>query len=199
MIKDFPDVRRTSENWEIEFNTQTFPSELNGAIQTRALPGSKWNATLTFTNRMGKEARLLQGFFSGLQGRAGRFWLTPTAWKPLGTVDRAGSLTTLAAQGASVITVGGFEAHQPELFWPGDWFEINGALKQVTSVASSNANGVAVIEFSPPLRVTLAAGTAVKVNEPRCQMMLSDDVVGWQVTRPVIYALTVNCEEALDI
>lgn len=199
MIKDFPDVRRSSEDWEIEFNTQTFPSELNGVIQTKGMPGAKWIATLTFNNRTGKEARLLQGFFAGLRGRAGRFWLTPSAWQPLGTVDRAGSLSAAASQGADVISVSGFEAHQPELFCAGDWFEINGALKKVTTTASSDASGATSIEFSPPLRVSLPIGTEVKVNEPRCQMMLSDDSVSWQITSPVIYGLVVNCEEALDI
>jgi len=199
MIKDFPPVRRTDEGWDIEFNTQVFPSDLNGAIQTKAMPGAKWTATLTFNNRTGKEARLLQGFFAGLQGRAGRFWLTPTGWYPLGTVDRAGSLTAQASQGATTLTANGFEAYQPELLCAGDWFEINGALKKVTSTASSNLNGTATIEFTPPLRVTLPAGTEVRVNEPRCQMMLTDDSVGWQITAPIIYALVVNCEEALDI
>ncbi len=199
MIKDFPEVRRSSEDWEIEFNTQTFPSELNGAIQTKELPGAKWISTLTFSNRTGKEAGLLRGFFGGLRGQAGRFWLTPTAWRPQGTVDRAGTLTAQAVQGASVIYANGFEPYQPELLWPGDWFEINGALKQVSKIASSDASGLAAIEFYPPLRVTLSVGTEVKVNEPRCQMMLSDDSVTWQVTSPVIYNLVVNCEEALDI
>lgn len=199
MIKDFPAVRRSSEDWDIEFNTQTFPSELNGAIQTKALPGAKWLATLTFNNRTGKEARLLQGFFAGLQGRAGRFWLTPSAWQPLGTVDRAGSLNMQVVQGATTISVSGFEEHQPELFAAGDWFEMNGALKKVVSPAASDANGNTVIEFTPPARVTLPVGTEIKVNEPRCQMMLTDDQIGWQVSSPVIYGMVVTCEEALDI
>jgi len=199
MIKDFPGVCRTSEGWDIEFNTQTFPSDLNGAIQTKAMPGAKWTATLTFTNRYGKEAGLLRGFFSGLQGRAGRFWLTPTAWRQFGTVDRAGSLKVQASQGATIISAKGFESHQPELLCAGDWFEINGALKKVTSTAASDSLGNASIEFSPPLRVTLPIGTEIRVNEPRCQMMLSDDSVGWQISNPIIYSLVVSCEEALDI
>lgn len=199
MIKDFPAIRRSSEDWEIEYNTQTFPSELNGAIQTRELPGAKWLATLTFSNRTGKEARQLQGFLTGLQGRAGRFWLTPSAWRPLGTVDRAGELSAAASQGATQISTRGWEAHQPELFCAGDFFEINGALKQVTETAASDASGSAVISFCPPLRVSLSTGQEVKVDQPRCQMMLSDDSVRWQLTAPVIYSLVLNCEEALDI
>jgi len=199
MIKDFPAGMRTGETWGIEFNTQIFPSDLNGAIQTKSMPGAKWSVTLTFNNRAGKEARILQGFFTGLQGRAGRFWLTPTDWSPIGTVDRAGSLVAQASQGATVITAGGFEANQTELFCAGDWFEINGALKKVTSTAASNSAGTATIEFTPPLRVTLPAGIEVRVNEPRCQMMLTDDSVDWQLTSPTIYSLVVNCEEALDV
>jgi len=199
MIKDFPEGMRTSETWGIKFNTQIFPSDLNGAIQTMAMPGAKWIVTMAFNNRHGKEARLLQGFFAGLQGRAGRFWLTPVEYEPLGTVDRAGSITAQAMQGATLITANGFEANQTELFFAGDWFEVNGELKKVTSIASSDSSGATTIEFTPPLRISQLVGAVVRVSDPRSQMMLTDDSVDWQITSPTIYSLVVNCEEALDI
>jgi hypothetical protein len=199
MIKDFPDGMRTGESWGIQFNTQIFTSDLNGAIQTISMPGAKWSVTLTFNNRAGKEARLLQGFFAGLQGRAGRFWLTPLSSQPLGTVSNSGALTAAAVQGATSITADGFDASQSELFYAGDWFEINGELKKTTSTISSDVSGEATIEFTPPIRISVPIGTVVKVDEPRCQMMLSDDSVNWQITSPTIYSLVVNCEEALDI
>ncbi|MGP4843305.1 hypothetical protein ACTXGQ_04165 [Marinobacter sp. 1Y8] len=199
MIKDFPDIKPNAEQWGIRYNTQSFKSALNGAEQTKDLPGARWTASLTFSNRFGKEARALQAFFVGLRGRSGRFWITPSGWKPNGTVDGTGELSADAAAESSTLVTTGWEAHQPELFCAGDWLEINGELKQVVVTTSSDSGGSATIEVAPPMRVAVPDGTQVKSAYPRCQMKLVEDSIDWQVSVPVIYALTVNIEEALDV
>ncbi|MDG5498974.1 hypothetical protein [Marinobacter sp. BGYM27] len=199
MIKDFPEIRRSNESWDIDYNNQEFPSDLNRAIQTKAMPGAKWKASLTFANRMGKEARILQGFVTGLQGAAGRFWITPTDWKPLGSAVGEGSLSAPVGQFATTITTTGWEPHQPELLYTGDFFEINGELKRATSISSADANGHATIEFCPPTRVALPAGTQIRTEYPRSQMKLATNTAGWNLSAPVVYGMTLDIEEALDI
>ena len=71
-VKDFPSITADAESWSIISNTQGFTSDLNGATQTAVLPGARWSASLTFANRTGREARALQGFLAGLQGKIGR-------------------------------------------------------------------------------------------------------------------------------
>ena len=97
-VKDFPaNIGPDAEEWTLTYNTQTFESDLNGAMQTAELPGARWSVSMTFSNRQGKSARALQGFLAGLKGRAGRFWVTPTDWEPLGNQTEALSVGPAAS------------------------------------------------------------------------------------------------------
>jgi len=199
-IKDFPSITADSESWTIVSNTQGFTSDLNGATQTAVLPGARWSASLTFTNRTGREARALQGFLAGLQGTAGRFYLTPVHWTPLGSP--AGTPVVEVSQSVNAITLetSGWDASVTDLFVSGDYFEINGELKKITADVSSNASGEATLEFAPPLRIAATLGQSIRYTEPRSIMQLKgDDQASWQASGPHIYAVTMDAFEALDI
>lgn len=199
-VKDFPaNISPDAEEWTLTYNTQSFESDLNGAMQTAELPGARWSVSMTFSNRQGKSARALQGFLAGLKGRAGRFWVTPADWEPLGSPDGAGVVASNTSGGTSLST-SGWTADIAELLYAGDYFEVNGELKKMTETASSDASGLSTLEFAPPLRQPVTAGMTIRVVEPRCQMQLSDDgQAGWSASAPVIYSLTINGREALDI
>lgn len=197
---DFPNITPDGESWTLTYNTQSFTSDLNGAMQTAELPGARWSVSLTFGNRQDSSARTLKGFVSSLRGRAGRFWVTPSDWEPLGNPSGTGVLASDATSGTSSIDTSGWDVSVTSLFEIGDYFELGGELKQVTSPASSDASGLATIEFAPPLRVGQTSGTQIRYNEPRCRMMLAnDDMATFQLSAPVIYAITFDAVEALDI
>ena len=213
---DFPAIAPDGESWTIRYNTQSFESDLNGAIQTAELPGARWSVSLTFTNRQGKTARALQGFLTAIRGRAGRFWVTPTDWELQGaatqngivgggaslTLDFAGEVyeqfdwdAYSAPAGSNSMQASGFGSGGLPPLLAGDWFEINGELKKCTADMEGDT-----LEFAPPLRIGVSYGQTVRVIRPRCRMMLSSDSgAGWQTTAPVIYGITLDAIEALDI
>ena len=198
--KDFPiGMIPDSEEWTVEYNTQTLQSDLNGAMQTASLPGARWSVSMTFINREGKAARALQGFLSGLEGRAGRFYVTPSDWQPLGSPAGTGAVATNTAAGATSVPTDGWSASITDLFCAGDYFELNGELKKLTAGADSDASGQATLQFAPPLRKDVTDGMQIRYTQPRAVMMLSSDSARWQAQSPIIYSLTIEGREALDI
>ena len=199
-VKDFPSITADAESWSIISNTQGFTSDLNGATQTAVLPGARWSASLTFANRTGREARALQGFLAGLQGTAGRFYLTPVHWTPLGSPAGTPVVAVSQSPNSTTLQTSGWDVSVTDLFVSGDYFEINGELKKITADVSSNASGEATLEFAPPLRIAATSGQPIRYTEPRAVMqMKGDDQAAWQASGPHIYAVTMDAFEALDI
>lgn len=200
-VKAWPvEMSADAENWSLQFNTQSFTSDLNGAEQTAELPGARWSVTRTYSNRQGVSARRLQGFLAGMKGSHGRVYVTPVDWEPLGSPTGTPTVSAAQTAGASTLSTTGWTASVSGLFLTGDYFEINGELKKLTSDASSDASGNATIEFSPPLRISATVGMQIRYNEPRCIMKLVDDgQASWSMNAPVIYATNIELVEALDI
>ena len=213
----FPVIPKASaESWTLNYNTQTFTSDLNGAIQTAELPGARWSGTLTYSNRQGADAGKLRGFIAANRGSAGRFWVTPAgaalngAATQNGIVGGGASLSLDFAgevysqndwdaysvnAGATTIQASGFNAGVLAPLLAGDYFEVNGELKIATSDMASDT-----LNFAPPLRNPVSYGQTVRVINPRVRVMLSsDDQASWQVSAPVIYAFSFDVVEALDI
>lgn len=197
---DLPVISPDAESWTLSFNTQTFTSDLNGAIQTAELPGARWSVSMTFTNRTGRAAWALQATISKLAGRAGRFYVTPVDWEArLGNASGTGLVAANTSGGTSIPT-DGWPADVENLFYAGSYFEVNGELKLVTADVDTDGLGQATIEFVPPLRKAVTDGMQIRYIEPRATMMLEDDEqAGWSLSAPVIYATTIDAREALDI
>lgn len=200
-VKSWPaSITPDAEDWRLQFNSQVFTSDLNGAIQTAKLPGARWTVSRTFSNRQGGEARALQGFLAGLHGMSGRVYVTPSDWAPYGSPSGSPTVSANQNSGSTTISTTGWTASVSGLLLAGDYFEVNGELKKVTADANSDASGNATLEFSPPLRLAATTGMTIRYTEPRCIMMMEqDDGAGWGITSPDIYATTVNFVEALDI
>lgn len=199
VTRHLPAIVPSAESWTLAANTQTFTSELNGATQTESLPGDQWQATLTFKNLSGRKARAMAAFIASLQGRSGRFYLTPTDRQLLGSAEGSGWVNGAGQKGLTLVT-GGWAPSQPELFAAGDYFEVNGELKMVTETVTSSDTGAAVINFMPPIRVSPPDGGQIIIDKPSCIMKLASDAQAtWDINVPMIYAFSLACEEALDI
>jgi len=219
-IKDFPStVKINAADWSIESRTQQFTSELNGVVQTVALPGDRWAGVLTFSNKTGAEARALIAFLVSLRGRSGRFRIRPPRVDRTGSATSGGTVTAINADGT--VTVSGvvspvptcdstlFTADYdgvtvdaatvaPVAFAAGDYIEINGELKMVTEDVDA-VSGVAVIPVAPTPR-SAATGTDVTISNPTAVMALADDdQARWSTSPLPIYAMSVAVVEATDI
>lgn len=199
-VLPFPDITPDAEEWSLVYNTQVFTSTLTRATQTAELPGARWRVRLTFTNRIGRDARELGAFLTNLKGRLNRFTFTPSDAELYGAPSGTGTVSGTVNEGASSFSTTGWDPNITELFVAGDYFEVNGELKKVVTTVGSDGSGNATIEFQPPLRTALGGGNVIQYTDPEVTLRLTNDNgAGWQVSAPVIYGITIEAIEALDI
>lgn len=81
----------------------------------------------------------------------------------------------------------------------GDYFALEGSfgrsLHLLTSDASSDANGRAVLNFEPPLRSSPPDDTPLILQSPACIMALVDDSVQWESNAQGIVQISFAAEE----
>lgn len=190
-------IQPDNEIWGFKTNTLSFPSPLDGVVQTASMAGGKWYASLTFGSTTPERMRALRGFLMALKGQAGRFYLTPSLYVPGGNVlsSNLGQVQGAGQTGNTLVT-DGWTANTM-LFKAGDMFEINGELKVITEDCSSGGTGIASISFEPELRTSPSDNQSLVVAAPRCVMKLVDDGQSeWQLSLANIYAVSLGCEEA---
>lgn len=190
------DIKPDAAQLGIAFNVQSFSSTLNGAKQFKELSGSRWAGSFTWSNRQGLEARTLKGQLQGLRGQIEDFRITPPDHEGLGTAVGSGVVNGASQTGSSIIT-DGWVVNQPILLEIGDYFEINGELKQVTLRAASDGAGNSTIQFQPPIRKSPANGSAVITTNPKVTMRLTSPFTAHSLSAPVIYAVSIEAEEVL--
>lgn len=193
-----------SIEWSIKYNSQAFTSQLTGAVQTAVLPGDKWEAVLTFSNKMGETARKLKAFLTSLNGVTGRFYLTPYDQKEVYGVATGTPLVKGASQTGKQLIIDGCTPNITGWLLAGDYFQVGNELKMITQDCNTDANGETTLVFSPALRTAPADNASIITSNPKCIMMLSDDnQTRWNAqigsSSEKIYAITLNCIEAIDI
>lgn len=198
MILDFPDVTPNAADFGLVSNTQSARSELDGTVQTLALPGDIWTGVFTFANKFDPEARILRAFLASLRGSSGRFYMSPPAYRRAGTAPGT-PLVKGVGQTGSTIATDGWTASQAGILLVGDYIQIGSELKMITADASSDSGGNATLAFVPPIRLSPADNSAVITVKPSCVCMLKDgNQSRWQAQPTPIYAMSIAFEEALS-
>lgn len=193
---NFPDVDHDSASFRLEYNTQTWSSELNNAVQHRELAGARWVSQLTFTNRNRETgAPELTTFIESQRGGAGRFFMLPPDINQRGELTGTPAVDGVGQLGSSLV-VSGFLPNTTPLK-VADYIEVNGELKRVTLDVNANSSGDATIVFNPPLRRSPPNGALIEMVEPRGKFYLSGSP-SYQLSAPIIYALTINCIEDVN-
>lgn len=195
-VLDFPDVLPASCEFRLQHNSQSFESELSGATQVAAMPGARWAASLRFPILQGRDARLMRAFLARLGGRAGMFRMSvlePNAGTALGAPTIASVTTSVQLE------TEGWAPNQPLALEVGDYITIGNELKMVTQAAEADAFGRATLHIAPPLRRRPSPETPIVTSSPSCVMRLADDTVGWDLSAPSLYAMTIDCIEVLDV
>jgi len=178
-------------------NVQIFESELNGTIQTGALPGDHWEGTATWTNRDGTNADTLIAFFRGLRGAVTPFTMYPfDRPTPKGTALGTPVVNGADQSGTTLIT-SGWTPSQTECLAVGDYVQIGDELKQIDAAIASDGTGAATLSFYPPIRKPPANGSAVVTDHPRGVFKLSGPRPDSSVRSPIIYALSVAFREVV--
>lgn len=156
----------TGANWS---NLRTFTVDLGGGWFYFCLIARKTNAATTLQPEFGLASADGTKSYTGNASNGMYAWrgtvaqssvpmllaLTTAATLPTGTVQSGNGLYT---KGWPVSTNG--------LLLTGDWFEINGELKQLTAPVNSDAAGLAFMQFRPSLAGSPADNDPVIVLEP---------------------------------
>lgn len=178
-------------------NVNTFKSSLNGFEQHSILPGSRWAASFTWSNRKGVEARKLRAQLAALLGPVGVFKIRIPE-PNYGTALGAGVVIAGDA-GESEITTSGWTPSQTSLLAIGDWIEVNQQAFQVTAQAASDGAGLATIQIAPPIRKKLSAGQSINAADPSFYMRMTDPSGASAALSPAvvspIYAASIDAVE----
>lgn len=198
----FPSIRNPSEmSWRLRARTQTHTSPLDGTVQTLAMPGARWEATLTWRTLPPDQYRQLEAFLASMSGMAGRFWYGPVH-APRRATGGGSPVINGASQTGATISMRGFSAGA-QAFLAGDWFSYTDTtsrrrLHQVTANVTANGSGVASVPIAPAIRRAGVDGAAVTISAPTGVFMLaSDDTGEMQVRAPMLGAVSINIVEAI--
>ncbi len=193
----FPTLNGRQPNtmaWQLIANTAVFRSPFTGAIQTAGRGGEYWTATLGYSNLTAAEASELTAFLTRLNGQEHRFLVTNYSSVPRGTLDGS-PVVSGAGQSGNTLNIAGAGASVVGWIQAGDFFEVNGELKQCVADADSDGAGAVTVEFVPRLRVSPPDGDPIIVTNPSGTFLLSDDAVTWAVQPGTFTALAIDCIE----
>ncbi len=98
---------------------------------------------------------------------------------PVRLVQSASSAVAATTQSGGSLYTKGWPVNTGGLLLPGDWIEINQELKRVTAAVSSDGNGLAYLQFSPPMRNPPSDNNPIVINTPMGRFILSGQENGW--------------------
>jgi hypothetical protein len=148
--------------------------------------GARWEAEISLPPLSHAEARSVEGFIVGLNGREGTF----TFGNPLHTSTATATLSAQATiRSETLTTTSGGSAVSA-----GTYFQLGSYLYIVTADKSS---GAGTLSFQPPLRETIASGQACDFTLPKSLWRMASNDVGWSINEASIYGFSFACEEAL--
>ena len=192
---EFPNIKPDSVSWGLAANLMSFESDLSGTVQRVALPGARYYGTLTFSNRMGREAKLLEAFIQRINATAGIFLMAPPALNNLGSMGGAGRVAG-ANQTGLTLNTNQWQANQQLLFAAGDYIEVGGRVYMVVEDAASNGSGQATLQLNRPL-LNSPANNSTVIKTPKVKMMMPDVEGLMRISSPFLYAGTIEVVEDL--
>ena len=185
--------------WALESNSQSFSSPLSRSIQTRELTGSRWLASMVFTDLSNTDARVLAAFLAQLRGMSGRFFLFDYAHRTPRGVGTGTPLVNGASQTGTSLITDGWTPSQTNILRAGDYVEFNNELKIITADVNSDGGGNATLTIEPPMRSSPSNNAVITVNDAPATMMLRDDGQAKWANRPGVFSsFSVSAVEAFQ-
>ena len=183
---DFPSVGIANINMRLKRAVAVSESIFSYDQQVHQFTGARWECEITLPPLSHSEARAVEAFITGLEGRKGTFRFghplhtsTVTARNDGVIPVRSDSFTTNGS--ASAITAGTY-------FQVGDYLHI---------VTADKAYGAQTLHFQPPLRAELADATDLDFTLPKSLWRLATNETTWSTDTASIYGFTLACVEAI--
>lgn len=183
---DFPSVGIASINMRLRQASALAESVFSYEQQVHTYTGARWECEITLPPLSYSEARAMEGFITGLQGRTGTFRFG----HPLHT-------STVAAQNVGVVPVRS-DVLTTNLNAPaipaGTYFQVGNYLHIVTADKAADSR---TLNFQPPLRAELADATDLDFTLPKSLWRLATNETTWSTDTASMYGFTLACVEAL--
>lgn len=178
-VLSFPAINNPSQiTWRLRGLTQTHESPFDGSTQTLRRPGEKWEASLAWERLKQSDFRILSAWLAQLGGMSGRFFYTPVQ-APRQAIGTGTPVVNGSTQTGSTISIRGWAANA-QAFKSGDYLSYPDAagrhlLYVATSDVTATSGGIASVPVAPPVRRSVADGTAVEIIAPKAVFRLTDD------------------------
>lgn len=183
--------------WRVIAPTQEFRSPFDGSVQTGDTQGPRWGASLQLRPMAEADAVEMQAFLVRLRGKVNRALIYNFArFVPRGTITTSGvTVNGALSAGATQLTLAG--CGNAKTLLTGDFLGVGGQLLMVVNgpYTSTAGGDMANVVFEHPLRAAVVHGAAVTLTKPTCRALLVGEEGGWDVTAPVISAMSLEFEE----
>jgi len=174
----------TTASFYLQFNTQKFESPLSKAVQRVQLSGPRWVASFSLPSMSRDTVAEWTTFFNNLRGNLNTF----NAFDPEGKIPRGSAGGTPLVNGASqtgnTLITDGWPISTNGILLKGDYFSVNGEMKQITENANSDGSGNATLTFEPNLRNSPADDAPLTTDNATVEMILANDNAGIFTSNP---------------
>jgi hypothetical protein len=201
----FPAIRApVSAGLQLLGSTQQHVSPFDGSVQTLAMPGQRWRASMTWGPIPHTDWRPLQAFLGSLRGRAGRFtYVHPHTYRRATAAPGTPRVDGDNQTGIELATDGWTPSVL--VMRAGDFLSFEDAagrrrMHHVLADVTSDSAGEATLSLVPPLRSAPADNTALDVLTPSPVWSLAMDdsgLIDWHARNVLRAGLTLEIVESL--
>lgn len=160
-------------NWS---DVRSFSVDLGDGWWMFAMVARKTNAATSLTARLNIATSLGGVIYSG-DGSSNIYAWRATASQsavPSRLVLTQSASTAGTSPTGTAMYVKGLQESTDGLLLPGDWFEINGELKQVTDVVNSDESGLGYLQFEPALVRSPSDNDPIVLTDPMGKFIVSN-------------------------
>lgn len=154
-----------------------------------------WTYSFSLPVQTEDHGRVWAAALSQLSRISNYFKATPPGYK-----GAAYNATTLQVNGANqvgmVLNLKGAQ-NNTLILKVGEYFEVNGELKIVTSNVTSNGSGLAVVNFEPPLRNAPPDSSNLNLQTPKAKFRLANPQASWAVGPKMFHSISLDCVEVI--
>lgn len=164
----------TGSNWT---NRRAFTVNLGNTYVLCCLIGRKTNAATSLTVQIGGASADGTGSYLGVNGNpAIVVWRATAAQSSVPTrlVQTTSAASTGISQTGNALYVKGLPASTNGLLLPGDYFEINGEIKQTTAALNSDAAQLGYLQFEPALVRSPSDNDPINITDPMGKFLVSN-------------------------
>tara|TARA_R100000541_G_scaffold12415_1_gene20865 strand:- start:6609 stop:7178 length:570 start_codon:yes stop_codon:yes gene_type:complete len=181
----FPSVGISNFDLRYRKSVAVSESPFTYAQQVHDFGGGRWEAEVSLAPLTFAEARSIDAFFIGLEGRKGTFLMG----HPLHTASGSADVDNESI-GAFNIDLDGADA-----FPAGTYFSIANHLYMLTSAKASGSNQS--VEIQPPLRTDTTTNTSLDFTNPLGVWRLSTNDVNSHTDVNGLFYYSFSCTEAI--